>query len=330
MSFKYLSEVNDPATGMYAKVVAASQHKWNNQDIWTLEIRSPKSIDAEFGKHRVFSRSSASSRAIPFDPPALAPFVPVDIRNRGPGMNSPERVPLEVAMSFQGCVSTLYQNARSNLYAYRELIHKQHLNRYLEPWMMQVSVITSTEWDNFFELRMPDSLDDMDFPADPMIQRIATLMADAMDFAEEKVSLLDVDEWHLPYVLDEEREIYGDAPWRLANISAARCARASFNKHGVNEMLSRSKRMDADRARAVDLRTQRHMVPFEHQATPMKVENQWPGDVLRLGHATHMDDEGVMWSGNFRYWTQNRQMIDRLWRKGVFSDDEPIEFERPA
>lgn len=330
MNFEYLSERFDKNTGMYARVVAASQHKWNGQELWTLEICSPKSIDAEFGKHRVFSRSSASSRAIPFNPALSAPFIPEDIRNRGPGMNSPERVPYEVKTKFQAYLSSLYQSTRAGLYGFRDHIHKQHLNRYLEPWMMQVSVITSTEWDNFFSLRMPDTLDDLDFPADPMIQQIAILMAEAMDAAEDKVAVLGVDEWHLPYVLDEEREIYGDAPWRLADMSAARCARASFNKHGVNTTQSKGERMTADRERAKDLRTQLHMVPFEHQATPMKIMDHWPDDLLRLGHATHMDDEGVMWSGNFRYWTQNRQQIDRLRRKGVFSDDKPIEFARPT
>ena len=46
-------------------------------------------------------------------------------------------------------------------------IHKQHVNRLLEPFAWVEEVVTATEWQNFFSLRT-------DGNADPAIQAIAT------------------------------------------------------------------------------------------------------------------------------------------------------------
>ena len=65
--------------------------------------------------------------------------------------------------------------------------HKQIVNRLLEPWQRMKTVLTSTEFDNFFKLRLaPD--------AQPEIQELAKCMKKAMD--ESVPEVLKAGEWH--------------------------------------------------------------------------------------------------------------------------------------
>ena len=70
-------------------------------------------------------------------------------------------------------------------------LHKQIVNRVLEPFQMMKTVVTATEWDNFFELRQHKD-------AQPEIQVLANTMYEAMA-ASEPDELL-AGEWHVPYV----------------------------------------------------------------------------------------------------------------------------------
>jgi hypothetical protein len=53
-----------------------------------------------------------------------------------------------------------------------------------------------------------------------------------------------------------------------------------------------------------------HASPLEHQATPMSnLTNSCNNcDSWEKG-VTHSDRTGVLWSGNFKYWIQHRQLI---------------------
>ena len=76
-------------------------------------------------------------------------------------------------------------------------VHKQIVNRVLEPWMWASVIVSSTTYDNFFTLRChPD--------AQPEIKRLADLMRAAFD-ASTPVPRA-AGEWHLPFVgADDER-----------------------------------------------------------------------------------------------------------------------------
>ena len=58
------------------------------------------------------------------------------------------------------------------------------------------------------------------------------------------------------------------------------------------------------------------MSPFEHQATPMPINQKYSADYidyinnLRLTNGvTHIDKDLNFWSGNFRNWVQHRQIL---------------------
>lgn len=305
---KYLSEVYGRG-GIYAKCVAASIA--NGIPIYTLETKAPKFIDAEFEKHRMLSSNSSSSRAIPFGKSDMS-YVPFDVRYQEKGMQGFTNLNYEDYMDFTTDVQKWRDIFLSLVsYYHNEIkVHKQHLNRYLEPWMFQKKVVTATEWDNFFRLRLaPD--------AQPEMQELAKCMKSAIDQVEPTVITggLQGIKWHLPYINRAEFEVnnFGEV-FNLdtaIKCSAARCARVSYNNHDNS-----SPSVEKDLALAELLLSSGHLTPFEHQATPMVYEanyNLYHGETEDVTEweegLTHMDRDGNYWSGNFRGFLQYRQMI---------------------
>lgn len=76
-----------------AKVIADSKNEFGNR-ITTMVVTFPRIILAEFNTHRMFSRNSASSRAIPFDKMVEAvtknPFIPIAWQKDHKGMQGVE------------------------------------------------------------------------------------------------------------------------------------------------------------------------------------------------------------------------------------------------
>src|SRR5665811_381869 len=79
------------AMGFEAKVLADSLSQAEHR-LTTLEVTFPRFVLAEFNTHRVFSRNSASSRAIPIVKQLRRvleqPFVPLEFGSNQPGMQA--------------------------------------------------------------------------------------------------------------------------------------------------------------------------------------------------------------------------------------------------
>ena len=293
----YLSEVYGKG-GIYAKVVAASIA--NDIPIYTLETNAPKFIDAEFEKHRMLSSNSSSSRAIPFKQTFKnGYYLPFDVRMSQPGMQGVERLDAEYANNFRENMEELFEYVFNELDDW-SIVHKQHRNRYLEPWMFQKKVITGTEWSNFFELRLAED-------AQPEIQELARCMKEAMDIVDPKE--LAPGGWHLPYVLVSDS--YPDKSGiesiltkeDAIKCSVARCARVSYMNHDNTETT-----VEKDLALYDMLLKSKHLTPMEHQASPMEgVYSELDVD-WEMG-ATHQDRLNRLWSGNFLGWVQYRQLV---------------------
>lgn len=129
--------------------------------ITTMLVTFPRIILAELNTHRVFSRNSASSRAIPFEKMIKAvkenPFIPIAWQKNHKGMQGteyitdPEIIELE---RIDWLVDRDYAIGKARKRAERG-ITKQIVNRPLEPFMWHTCIITATEWENFFALRCP-------------------------------------------------------------------------------------------------------------------------------------------------------------------------------
>lgn len=255
-----------------AKVIADSISEAGVR-LTTLQLVYPRFIHAEFMTHRVFSRNASSSRAIPvakmIEQVRTNPAMPIHWGKNQAGMQAKE----ELSDAFNESIGTSERQYVKNLWMHAAELaamnaermsqlgaHKQVVNRLLEPFQHIHVVMTSTEFDNFFELRAHED-------AQPEIQALAYAMRDAMNASTPK--LIRRGEWHLPYVTEDERnDAYFQQPenrWLLPKISAARCARVSYLKHdgavpSIEEDLTLFQRL----AGAQPI----HASPLEHAATP--------------------------------------------------------------
>lgn len=248
--------------------------------ICTLQLKYHRFIHGEFMTHRVFSRSASSSRAIPINKIISQvwnnPAMPLHWGANVSGMQAKQELTgykLKVAK----CIwRTASKFACIFAYLFSKIgLHKQIGNRILEPWQYISVILTATDFDNFFSLRIhPD--------AQPEIQELARLIKLELDNSIPKE--LDHGEWHLPYITDDERLDYPEE--MLLKCSTARCARVSYSNHdGSRPNMQR----DIDLHDALVGSVPIHASPAEHQATPGDPEFQYR---------------------NFRGWIQYRDRIE--------------------
>lgn len=241
-----------------ATVICDSISK-DGKRITTLELVYPRYIHSELMTHRMFSRNASSSRATPLsvtiDEVKFDPVFFDYVGKNQSGMVAGEELSDYELQRFHDewerlgfMVATRVEAVSKNLG-----IHKQTLNRALEPWLRIRTLVTATEWDNFFKLRL--ALD-----AQPEIRTLAATMLSAMNNSEPKETLT-----HLPYVTDEELSTTVHSDWW--KISAARCARVSYAR-----MDGKPTDIESDLKLAKQLLSSGHLSPFEHAA--MQVEGQ--------------------------------------------------------
>jgi len=268
---KYLSEAKGK-NGISAKVVCASVSSVGKK-LTTLELTYPRFILAELNTHRMLSRNTASSRAIPLtkmiEKVEENPAIPVHWGINQAGMQaSDDQVDLRYAMDWWLRAKRSSVNSAHD--AIRLDLHKQIGNRVLEPFMMVTTLVSATEWDNFFAQRISPA-------AQPEIQELAKCMKQAMDEAEYRKV-----DWHMPYITYKERTIMSDINAR--KVSVARCCRVSYNNQGSDKFS-----IDDDIKRHDLLLEAGHWSPFEHVAQSLS------SDKIR--------------SGNFNGWMQYRNVV---------------------
>lgn len=247
-----------------AKVIADSISEAGKR-ITTMQVKFHRFILPEFNTHRVFSRNFSSSRAIPtsklIEQVRNDPATPVHWGKNQPGMQAAEELTgtdLELAESEWRVAAYLAGDIAEKMAGLG--VHKQIVNRVLEPFLWSTGIVTSTEWDNFFELRAHED-------AQPEIHELAIKMRDARDNSIPQ--LLKEGEWHLPYILEHEKndqffKIEANR-FMLQKISAARCCRVSYLKHdgslpNIDDDLALFQRL----AGSIPI----HASPLEQQATP--------------------------------------------------------------
>lgn len=242
----------------------------------TFEVTYPRFVHAELMTHRVFSRNSASSRAIP----VTKMIQQVQEDPAGPVWWGKNQAGMQAETELHGIslerAKASWLMARDNaVIAAHSLLdagaHKQIVNRLLEPWMWITVLITATEWDNFFALRCHHL-------AQPEIRRIADMMYLARSQSEPTAN----SGWHLPIAPDLQDLKRNYNLLEIARIVAGRCARVSYLTH------TGERDPTADLELADRLAAAGHMSPFEHVARAMKKS---------------------VFEGNFRGWVQLRKLL---------------------
>jgi thymidylate synthase ThyX len=219
----------------------------------TMEVTIHRFVLAEFNTHRDFSRNSASSRAIPIqkriEEVKRNPALPLSWGKNKSGMSAEEELSSE---DIKICKRHWLNAAENAVYTAEILsklgLHKQIVNRVLEPFLWHKIIVTSTRWDNFFKQRIH-----------PAAQPEIRIAAEAMKYALSK-SVPVERQIHLPYVSSFERS---DFPlYTLKQISAARCARVSYLNHDGEYSVEK----DLELYNKLDTQNPPHYSPLEHVA----------------------------------------------------------------
>jgi hypothetical protein len=145
-----------------AEVVADSLSPQGDRLI-SLLITFPRIILAEVNTHRMLSKNTSSSRAIPFEKMVEAvqndPFIPIAWQKDHKGMQGTEYLTGEFEIQEAKATWLIARDKAikeaTNLN--RIDVTKQLCNRLLEPFMWTTMLITGSRkgWDNFFNLRCP-------------------------------------------------------------------------------------------------------------------------------------------------------------------------------
>lgn len=331
--------------GIKATVLAYSINEMGQKFI-TWEIEYPRLVLAELNTHRMLSKNSFSSRAVPFlkmleqldGRPVRFGANQAGMQDQGEDYDALVESEPEGGYCFGDPCNYVtnveaWEEAKEDAVKwaqrfYEAKYHKQVYNRLLEPFQMMKTVISGTETDNFFWLRDDDA-------ADPSLHELARVMKEAKDAS--KPELLKAGEWHLPYVdyfqtvigyTEDDQLIMGPREYFLGDIqgddfqpitleqaikvSCARCAAVSYRNegYGLEKSLEVYDRLVGDE--------RKHASAFEHCATPMKayayygqcVEVNEPSDPTTWEPGiTHMDRQGNLWSGNLKGFIQYRKLI---------------------
>lgn len=278
----------------------------------TFQLRYWRPIHSELMTHRVFSRNAGSSRARPsakiIEQVRRNPWGPIHWGVNQAGMQAHTELGEQELMQAKSNWHLAARWAADAAQVMLDInVHKQIVNRLLEPFTYIDVLVTATDFANWFALR--------DHPAaQPEIQELAKLMKQA--YQESLPTLLHGGQWHLPYITEEdwknaywkckEGRITRDEPSykeKLAvvlKISVARCARVSYKAFDGNV---------APIEKDLELYDQLlgsqpvHASPAEHQATPDEIIEVERGDIISERYANYE------LHGNFRGWIQYRKTL---------------------
>lgn len=312
-----------------AQIIADSKNEFCNR-ITTFIVVLPRICLSEWNTHRMFSRNSASSRAIPFKRMVKMveedPFIPIRFQRDHPGMQGTEYFTgwREKVIRFAWIAAS-----KAAVFSAKKLhklgLTKQLCNRILEPFLYHTILVTATEWENFFALRAHEA-------AEIHIQDLAYKMLEAYNASTPKQ--LKAGEWHIPFgdTIDDDRlkilmpyiqpasVQWYEEKWNELElkISTARCARVSYlNFEGKDDYFADVKLHD-------QLMSSGHWSPFEHCARAMtdyEYSTHINGEIEHVNicecgiDAQIPKEDAEGWSGNFRGFIQYRKTFKNENRK---------------
>ena len=218
----------------------------------TVRARYPRIILAEVNTHRAFSRNAASTRAISLDRQLAAvwhdPYIPAEWPATQRGMAG--GAPLADVDADRARAAWLEARDHAVIQA-RELqrlgVHRQHVGRLIEPWAWVDAIISATEWDNFFALRIAPE-------AQPEIRALAIAIRDAL--AASTPRIVGFQDWHIPWHIEDPRLSFVES----LIATGGRLARVSYGRPGGDPDPL------ADLALGRRLIAAGHWSPFEHIA----------------------------------------------------------------
>jgi thymidylate synthase ThyX len=220
----------------------------------TFVLKYPRFILAEVNTHSILSRSSVSMRAVPVDKIILSireePAMPIYWGKNQKGMRADEELSeIEIFRAESIWLESMESQIK---YAKKLLdlgVHKQITNRLLEPYFYVKTLLSGTDFGNFFNLRAHEA-------AQPEFQELAFQMLDEYEKSHPKE--LKEGEWHLPF--SSKYIENGLSTEQLLKITTARAARVSYMNFEGNINYEKDYQLHED------LIKNGHMSPANHPA----------------------------------------------------------------
>lgn len=280
----------------------------------TFEVKVHRFILAEVNTHTLFSRNSASSRAIPLrskDRPDgsnprmgtldrledLGPAFPIRWPLEQPGMQGgdEEADVLQARLAWSHSMQDAIEHAEQ----LESLgVHKSIANRVLEPYGYHVATITAVDWVGFFRQRSWNHTK----LVQPEFGLVATLVEDL--YMTSTPSPVGAGEWHTPYIRPDEMDEF--PLWDRLRISAARTARTSYLTHDGK----RDPQADLSLYGNLTSAEPPHASPLQHVMTPdPENEFNWRVDPADYGLPGEPSEYWVPIVGNCRGWMQMRHLV---------------------
>jgi hypothetical protein len=224
------------------------------QRIITVKLTYWRAIHAEMMTYRMWSRNCSSSRAIPvsktLEKIQEQDILPIHFGKAQKGMSASREVEPGIKKK---AIEIIHDLKFKTAQAAEELLnlglHKQVVNRYLEPFSTITMLVSSTDWTNFFQQRISDQ-------AQPEIRSLAEEMLDK--FSSHEPKRLSPGEYHLPFVKPELDGNYGLKDKIIDSV--ARCARVSYLNFDGTNSFAENKRLFQKLYDA----NPKHFTPFEH------------------------------------------------------------------
>lgn len=273
------------------------------------------------------SRNSGSSRARPANAVIKSvreePYVPFHWGKNQAGMQAHEEISKAVQIDAEIAWEDATQDAIESCQRLNELgLHKQLVNRVIEPYTYITVVTTATEWDNFVNQRDHSA-------ADPVIRKLGQMVRKAIEESTPRI-LKDETDWHLPLFGFEGDEEYIGQEYTYLNVtlpmpvwlSVGRCARASYLTHDGR----RDPQKDLQLATET-LASNAHWSPMEHAARPMSrnewnarlgIFHKWNKGIAMIDPSIKDNGETFLNCGNFTGYVQARK---------YFADERVAKYE---
>jgi hypothetical protein len=296
---------------MYLAKMLADSVSPDGVRLTTLEVEYPHAIHKDIMTHRMFSRNFQSFRAYPPEKVvaniAVDPFVPESFDYRVTGMGQGKAVGSLEAMKANAIWTNHVENSLQTAESMMKLgLAKAQINFVLQDLTWIRGIITATEWDNFWDLRLATHPETGKPMARPEVYKIASMMKRTYD--DSQPQKLDYDEWHTPLAdgIPEDVDDLERAWEILKAVSTGRCARVSYLTHdGVRDPMKDVGLHDG-------LAGDKHMSPFEHVARPIPITG--PKYVDEINSTTRKSTGNTVlgpdWRANFYGWHQYRSDME--------------------
>jgi len=271
-----------------AKIILDSLNPHNGIRLTTMELTYPRFIHQEIMTHRLFSRNAASSRAIPIEKTIKAvkenPAMPVSWGKNRKGMSATKEIQ-EIAAAQDTWLAARDKAVGATEQLAALGLHKQVVNRILEPFVWMTIICSATNWSNFFALRdHPD--------AQPEISHLARLIKSVQSNATPVER-----EWHLPFIQEDEQDLPLEVKQK---VSTARCARVSYLTHDGKRSLEKDLELHDRLLKGSGFG---HWSAFEHVAKATNLMGTYPD--FTYEHLKWF--VRPIWCGNFQGWIQYRK-----------------------